>query len=331
MRIGELARLAGISTRMLRHYDRLGLVSPSHRTANGYRDYAPEDVTRLFQVEGLRSLGLPLREIGELLDDAGATPAALVAELISHSRRRIERERELLHRLHRVRDSGADSWQDVLGVVELLQELDSSSSSRRQRALLTEPDAAPAGALVEALGEEGEPNVVGTLQWALARTPHDAAAHLTDALASPDERTRHHAVAAIVKLPSAQAVPVLRSALGHTDPMVRARAAIALGTDGVSGATAELVAAVARGIEDVAAAEALGRLALADGDGVAGALVSAIAEEQAAPGARARLTQALAEVPGPRTREALTALADDEDPAVSYTARYLLAVGDAPH
>jgi DNA-binding transcriptional MerR regulator len=39
MRIGELARQAGVSTRTLRHYEGLGLLTP-RRTANGYRDYA---------------------------------------------------------------------------------------------------------------------------------------------------------------------------------------------------------------------------------------------------------------------------------------------------
>jgi len=56
--IGEVAARTGVSARMLRHYDRVGLVSPSGRTASGYRHYEQEDLTRLLHVEGLRALGL---------------------------------------------------------------------------------------------------------------------------------------------------------------------------------------------------------------------------------------------------------------------------------
>ena len=56
MRIGEVSRRSGVSARMLRHYDRIGLVQPSERTGAGYRDYSEDDLRRLLQVEALRSL-----------------------------------------------------------------------------------------------------------------------------------------------------------------------------------------------------------------------------------------------------------------------------------
>ena len=70
MRIGEVAERSGVSARMLRHYDALGLVRPSQRSSTGYREYAPEDIRRIFHVESLRSLGLSLKEIGRALDEA---------------------------------------------------------------------------------------------------------------------------------------------------------------------------------------------------------------------------------------------------------------------
>ncbi|NUT51024.1 MAG: MerR family DNA-binding transcriptional regulator, partial [Saccharothrix sp.] len=57
---GDVSRHSGVSTRMLRHYDALGLVRPTGRTVGGYREYSAEDVRRIFHVEGLRSLGLSL-------------------------------------------------------------------------------------------------------------------------------------------------------------------------------------------------------------------------------------------------------------------------------
>ncbi|MEX2131657.1 MAG: MerR family transcriptional regulator, partial [Pseudohongiellaceae bacterium] len=66
--IGELARLAGISIRSLRHYDSIGLLKPSHRGDNGYRYYTEEDSKRLFDILFYRALGFALSEIGDLLN-----------------------------------------------------------------------------------------------------------------------------------------------------------------------------------------------------------------------------------------------------------------------
>jgi len=104
--IGDVARHSGVSTRMLRHYDALGLVRPSGRTAGGYREYSPEDIRTIFHVESLRSLGLSLKQVGRALRDPAFTPSALVGDLIRWAEDRLERDRELLERevepLHRL-------------------------------------------------------------------------------------------------------------------------------------------------------------------------------------------------------------------------------------
>src|SRR3954453_12674350 len=74
--VGELARLAGVTVRTLHHYDRIGLVRPSDRTAAGYRSYDVRDLDRLQQVLVYRELGFPLEEVATLLDDPDADPAA---------------------------------------------------------------------------------------------------------------------------------------------------------------------------------------------------------------------------------------------------------------
>src|SRR3954451_21634123 len=76
MNVGEVAALAGVTVRTLHHYDRIGLLSPSGRTAAGYRQYAPADLDRLHQVLLYRELGLPLEEVATLLDDPSADPEA---------------------------------------------------------------------------------------------------------------------------------------------------------------------------------------------------------------------------------------------------------------
>ncbi|MEO5838491.1 MAG: MerR family transcriptional regulator [Acidimicrobiales bacterium] len=67
--IGTVARLAQVSVRTLRHYDDVGLLRPAWvNPATGYR-YTPEQVLRLHRILVLRDLGVPLSEIGQLIDD----------------------------------------------------------------------------------------------------------------------------------------------------------------------------------------------------------------------------------------------------------------------
>lgn len=65
--VQEFAELAGVTVRALHHYDRLGLLKPSRRSRNGYRLYGNRDLARLEQIVVLKFLGLPLKQIRDLL------------------------------------------------------------------------------------------------------------------------------------------------------------------------------------------------------------------------------------------------------------------------
>ena len=65
-RIGEFARLAGVTVRALHHYDRIGLLKPK-RGSSGFRLYRLEDLERLEQIAALKFLGIPLQEVKLLL------------------------------------------------------------------------------------------------------------------------------------------------------------------------------------------------------------------------------------------------------------------------
>jgi len=66
--VGHVARLARVSVRTLHHYDGIGLVRPSARTAAGYRAYSAGDVERLLQVLSYRRLGFGVCAEGDIRD-----------------------------------------------------------------------------------------------------------------------------------------------------------------------------------------------------------------------------------------------------------------------
>lgn len=69
MKSSELARLAGVSLKTLRHYHKVGLLAEPVRQENGYRDYDVSHVIRLLRVRQLVRIGLPLVRIKEQLDE----------------------------------------------------------------------------------------------------------------------------------------------------------------------------------------------------------------------------------------------------------------------
>lgn len=65
--IGEAARRSGVSAKMVRHYESLGLLPPVQRTDSGYRQYGDTEVHTLRFIRRARDLGFSMDEIGQLL------------------------------------------------------------------------------------------------------------------------------------------------------------------------------------------------------------------------------------------------------------------------
>ena len=98
LRIGEFSALGRVSVRMLRHYEKLGLLAPSATDAwTGYRSYTLEQLPRLNRIIALKELGFSLQEVGAILSDEPSADdmrallaerrARLAAELEQSSRR----------------------------------------------------------------------------------------------------------------------------------------------------------------------------------------------------------------------------------------------------
>ncbi|PLC50864.1 Cu(I)-responsive transcriptional regulator [Pollutimonas subterranea] len=67
MNIGQAAKASGISAKMIRYYEQIGLIPPANRRESGYRHYSASDVHMLRFIRRGRDLGFPMAQINELL------------------------------------------------------------------------------------------------------------------------------------------------------------------------------------------------------------------------------------------------------------------------
>jgi DNA-binding transcriptional MerR regulator len=99
MRSGELARLVGVSTDTLRHYERLKLLAAPTRSSGGYRNYSPEAVLRVRLIRRALKLGFSLGELRTILciRDTGGAPCERVRALAQTKVRQLDQQiRDLL-------------------------------------------------------------------------------------------------------------------------------------------------------------------------------------------------------------------------------------------
>ncbi|WP_082789250.1 MerR family DNA-binding transcriptional regulator [Tsukamurella pseudospumae] len=97
VKIGEFARLTGITERSLRHYEEAGLLVPD-RSANGYRDYAVELAERAGDIRDLVSAGVPVRLVADIIDAASDAGGISAAHLDPDAKRAVEDEWERMCR-----------------------------------------------------------------------------------------------------------------------------------------------------------------------------------------------------------------------------------------
>ena len=98
MKIGQASRESGVSQRMIRHYEAIGLIPAASRRDSGYRDYDARDINTLRFIRRARDLGFPVEEIGRLLalwQDRGRSSAEVKALALSRAAELERKARQL--------------------------------------------------------------------------------------------------------------------------------------------------------------------------------------------------------------------------------------------
>lgn len=322
MRIGEIAQVTGVSARMLRYYEKHGLLAPSARSAAGYREYDDSDVERIFHIEGLRGLGLTVAEVKSALEDPGFSFSTVIDELLAQSRHRLKEERRLYEKLRAVRASGAKDWQAALDVVNLLHNLRSPSPSLRQGSVMRLAPGVDLRQVAHLALTEDNPNVAGALAWSALHAGEAGLEEIARGLSHVDPQVRLRAVQILAQAEDTEdAEGFLVEALDDESVEVRRTVALALGERGEDEAFAQLLDMIVEGDHDTDASDVL---AQASGwRERALESIDKLLRDGSMPSAqRVRLTQALAEFAD--SDEILASLTDDNDSVVAMTAQAII-------
>ena len=93
MKIGEFAKISGVTVKTLLHYDKIGLLKPSQKTDSGYRIYCENDFLKLQQITMLKFIGLSLSEISHVLDESGEN----LENMISIQKKALEEKKKHIY------------------------------------------------------------------------------------------------------------------------------------------------------------------------------------------------------------------------------------------
>lgn len=137
LKIGELAKLAGVGIEALRFYERQGLLTPSTRTESGYRLYGEDALEQLDFVRRSQALGFSLAEIAAIVAEsrAGRKPCSTVRDLVRQRIRELDERLAELKRYRRELAKTLEGWEtlgDVKGhVCGLIESADAPAARPR--------------------------------------------------------------------------------------------------------------------------------------------------------------------------------------------------------
>lgn len=139
MNIGDAANRSGVSAKMIRYYERIGLIPTASRTASGYREYEPRDVHMLRFIARARDLGFSVAEITELLDlwrdkdRRSADVKALAQERVRDLRHKIAHLQDMADTLEELANACAGNERPNCPILQRLETLDTDDEPLSRR------------------------------------------------------------------------------------------------------------------------------------------------------------------------------------------------------
>lgn len=115
MTASVLAKMAHVPLFTVRHYTRIGLLSPSRDISNGYKVYRDSDTDRLKFISAAKELGFTLAEIQEILDHAShnESPCPMVRDIVEKRIRENKQKIKEMKRLQSRLESAAEMWRQM--------------------------------------------------------------------------------------------------------------------------------------------------------------------------------------------------------------------------
>lgn len=139
MNIGDAANRSGVSAKMIRYYERIGLIPTASRTASGYREYEPRDVHMLRFIARARDLGFSVAEITGLLDlwrdkdRRSADVKALAQARVRDLRHKIAHLQDMADTLEELANACAGNERPNCPILQRLETLDTDDDPLSRR------------------------------------------------------------------------------------------------------------------------------------------------------------------------------------------------------
>lgn len=139
MNIGDAASRSGVSAKMIRYYERIGLIPTASRTASGYREYEPRDVHMLRFIARARDLGFSVAEITGLLDlwrdkdRRSADVKALAQARVRDLRHKIAHLQDMADTLEELANACAGNERPNCPILQRLETLDTDDEPLSRR------------------------------------------------------------------------------------------------------------------------------------------------------------------------------------------------------
>jgi len=125
MKIGDLAKMVGVTVRTLHHYHQIGLLIPGHVTEGGHRLYDEEDLKKLYHILALKDFGFSLEEIRDLMHSVSANPLYLIDFQLKKATEMLQWQQKLCDSLKEVqrmlRAHQSPSVSDLVEIVVMMQ------------------------------------------------------------------------------------------------------------------------------------------------------------------------------------------------------------------